>query len=155
DALPSYSSTIAIFLLAGSIALTPLIGFSFLGSEEEKVMYLTYTPETGELEKDTLKNIEEVENYLLEKDDIDIVQLSVNNDADPMTMMMGGGANGGLMFVIFDPDITDFAEQRDEIESYVTNIDQSGEWTNQDFASGGFSSDEITYSFYSEDLDKL
>jgi len=149
------TSTIAVLLLAGSIALTPLIGFSFLGSEEEKVMYLTYTPETGELEKDTLKNIEEVENYLLEKDDIDIVQLSVNNDADPMTMMMGGGANGGLMFVIFDPDITDFAEQRDEIESYVTNIDQSGEWTNQDFASGGFSSDEITYSFYSEDLDKL
>lgn len=149
------TSTVAVLLLAGSIALTPLIGFSFLGSEEEKVMYLTYTPETGELEKDTLKNIEEVENYLLEKDDIDIVQLSVNNDADPMTMMMGGGANGGLMFVIFDPDITDFAEQRDEIESYVTNIDQSGEWTNQDFASGGFSSDEITYSFYSEDLDKL
>lgn len=149
------SSAIAILLLAGSIALTPLIGFSFLGSEEEKVMYLTYTPETGELEEDTLKNIEEVEQYLLEKEDIDIVQLSVNNDADPMSMMMGGGTNGGLMFVIFDPDTEDFADQRDEIEAYVSNIDQSGEWINQDFSSGGFSSDEITYSFYSEDLTKL
>src|SRR5699024_541823 len=149
------TSTVAVLLLVGSIALTPLIGFSFLGSEEEKVMYLTYTPETGELEKETLANIEEVESYLLDNDDIDIVQLSVNNDADPMTMAMGGGANGGLMFVIFDPDITDFAEQRDEIEAYVTNIDQSGEWINQDFSSGAFSSDEITYSFYSEDLDKL
>ena len=149
------SSAIAILLLAGSIALTPLIGFSFLGSEEEKVMYLTYTPETGELEEETLKNIEEVEQYLLEKEDIDIVQLSVNNDADPMSMMMGGGTNGGLMFVIFDPDTADFAEQRDEIEAYVSEIDQSGEWINQDFSSGGFSSDEITYSFYSEDLTKL
>src|SRR5699024_6168714 len=63
------SSTIAILLLVGSIALTPLIGFSFLGSEEEKVMYITYTPKTGELEDETLENIEEVEAYLLEFED--------------------------------------------------------------------------------------
>ena len=31
------TSLIAIVLLAGSLALTPLIGFSFMGSEEEKV----------------------------------------------------------------------------------------------------------------------
>ena len=48
-----------------------------MGSEEEKVMYLTYTPETGELMEDTLANIEVVEEELLKRDDIDIVQLSV------------------------------------------------------------------------------
>ena len=48
-------------LLAGSLALTPFIGFSFMGSEEEKVMYLTYTPAAGELMDDTLANIEAVE----------------------------------------------------------------------------------------------
>src|SRR5699024_5847365 len=149
------TSTIAVVLLVGSIALTPLIGFSFLGSEEEKVMYLTYTPKTGELEKETLDNIAEIESYLLEQDNIDIVQLSVNNDADPMSMMMGGGASGGLMFVIFDPDTENFAEQRDEIEEYVTSIDHSGEWQNQDFSSAGFASDEITYTFYSENLSRL
>ena len=72
------TSIIAIVLLAGSVALTPLIGFSFMGSEEEKVMYLTYTPKTGELMEDTLANIEVVEEELLKRDDIDIVQLSVN-----------------------------------------------------------------------------
>ena len=72
------TSTIAIVLLVGSLALTPLIGFSFMGSEEEKVMYLTYTPEAGELKEDTLANIEEVEEELLKRDDIDILQLSVN-----------------------------------------------------------------------------
>lgn len=149
------TSTIAILLLAGSVALTPIIGFSFLGSEEEKVMYLTYTPKTGELQDETLENIAEIEDYLLENKDIDIIQLSVNNEADAMSMMMGGGANGGLMYVIFDPDITDFPKQRDEIEAYVKNIDQSGEWKSQDFSSMGFSSDEITYSFYSENLDRL
>ena len=68
--------------MVGSLALTPLIGFSFMGSEEEKVMYLTYTPETGELMEDTLANIEVVEEELLKRDDIDIVQLSVTDSAD-------------------------------------------------------------------------
>ena len=71
------TSLIAIVLLVGSLALTPLIGFSFMGSEEEKVMYLTYTPEAGELKDETLANIEVVEEKLLKRDDIDIVQLSV------------------------------------------------------------------------------
>src|SRR5690606_40589300 len=53
------SSIIAIVLLVGSLALTPLIGFSFMGSQEEKVMYLTYTPGTGELMDETLENIED------------------------------------------------------------------------------------------------
>ena len=51
------TSVIAVVLLAGSLALTPLIGFSFMGSEEDKVMYLTYTPEAGELKEDTLANV--------------------------------------------------------------------------------------------------
>ncbi|MFB4475093.1 efflux RND transporter permease subunit, partial [Oceanobacillus caeni] len=129
------TSLAAIILLVGSLALTPLIGFSFLGSEEEKVMYLTYTPEAGELKEETLKNIEEVEKELLKREDIDIVQLSVTDNGDPMAAMMGGGGNGGLMFLIFDPDMENFPEAREEIEDYVFNIGQSGEWKSQDFSS--------------------
>ena len=128
------TSIIAIVLLAGSLALTPLIGFSFMGSEEEKVMYLTYTPETGELMEDTLANIEAVEQELLKRDDIDIVQLSVTEAGDPMAAMMGGGAGGALMYLIFDPDMEDFPEAREEIEEYVFNIGQTGEWKSQNFA---------------------
>ena len=62
-----------------------------MGSEEEKVMYLTYTPEAGELMEDTLENIEVVEEELLKRDDIDILQLSVTDSGDPMAAMMGGG----------------------------------------------------------------
>lgn len=149
------TSLAAIILLVGSLALTPLIGFSFLGSEEEKVMYLTYTPEAGELKEETLKNIEEVEKELLKREDIDIVQLSVTDNGDPMAAMMGGGGNGGLMFLIFDPDMENFPEAREEIEDYVFNIGQSGEWKSQDFSSMSMSTDELEYTFYSEDLDKL
>ncbi|WP_339228489.1 efflux RND transporter permease subunit [Oceanobacillus sp. FSL K6-2867] len=150
-------SILSIVLLVGSLLLTPLIGFSFLGSEEEKVMYLTYTPEAGELMDDTLENITEVEDELLTHEDIDIVQLSVNDSdtADPNAAMMGGGAGGALMYLIFDPDMEDFPQARDEILEYVTNIDQSGEWKSQDFSSMGMATNEVSYTFYSEDLDNL
>jgi multidrug efflux pump subunit AcrB len=149
------TSLLAIVLLAGSLALTPLIGFSFMGSEEEKVMYLTYTPETGELPGDTLENLEVVEEELLKREDIDILQLSITDSGDPTTAMMGGGAGGALVYLIFDPEMEDFPGAREEIEEYVSNIGQSGEWKSQNFSSMSMASNEVSYTFYSEDLDKL
>ncbi|WP_033827111.1 efflux RND transporter permease subunit [Bacillus andreraoultii] len=150
------TSLIAIALLVGSLGLTPLIGFSFLGSSEEKVMYLTYTPKAGELKEDIEKNIMEVEQKLLKRKDIKTLQLSINdsNNVDTTSMMMGG-SNGALMYVTFDEDMKNFPEVKKEIEDYVTNIDQSGEWKSQDFSSGGVSSNELSYTLYSEDLDDL
>jgi HAE1 family hydrophobic/amphiphilic exporter-1 len=150
------TSLLAVVLLVGSLALTPLIGFSFMGSEEEKVMYLTYTPKAGELTEDTLANIKVVEEKMLKRDDIDIVQLSVTKSGDSTAAMMGGGAGGGaLMYLIFDPDMKNFPKVRDKIEKYVKNIGQTGEWKSQNFSSTSASSNEVKYTFYSEDLDKL
>ncbi|MEK5230942.1 efflux RND transporter permease subunit [Lysinibacillus sp. FSL K6-0232] len=151
------TSAIAILLLVGSIALTPLIGFSFMGSQEEKVMYLTYTPATGELADETAANVEKVEKELMKREDVDILQVSITdaNNVDPSAMMMGGGAGGALMYLIFDPDMEDFPEARKEVEDYVFNIEQSGEWKSQDFSSMGMSSNEVSYTLYTEDLDKL
>ncbi|WP_226681976.1 efflux RND transporter permease subunit [Sutcliffiella horikoshii] len=150
------TSIIAVVLLVGSLGLTPLIGFSFLGSEEEKVMYLTYTPEAGELKEETLANVEEVEKAMMERDDIDIVQLSVTEGANEQMAMMGGGSDGVLMYLIFDKDMENFPEARTEVEDYVFNIGQSGEWKSQNFATGGaMASNEISYTFSSENLENL
>ena len=149
------SSILAILLLGGSLALTPLIGFSFMGSEEDKVMYLTYTPHTGELPEETQANVQEIEDKMLERDDIDIVQVSITKSGDQMSAMMGGSGDGALMYLIFDPDMENFPEVRDEIEEYVFNAGQSGEWKSQNFSSMSGSTDEISYTFYSENLDKL
>ncbi len=150
------TSIIAIVILAGSLALTPLIGFSFMGSAEEKVMYLTYTPKAGELAEDTEANIKEVEKELMKRDDIDVLQLSITEagNADPSAMMMGGGG-GALMYLIFDPDMKNFPEVREDIEEYVFNIGQSGEWKSQNFTSMSMSTNEVSYTLYSEDLDDL
>lgn len=151
------TSIIAIVVLAGSLALTPLIGFSFMGSAEEKVMYLTYSPKAGELAEETAANIEVVEQELLKRDDIDILQLSITEagNADPSAMMMGGGGGGALMYLIFDPDMENFPEAREEVEEYVFNIGQSGEWQSQNFSSMSMSTNEVSYTLYSEDLDNL
>lgn len=149
------TSILAVVLLVGSLGLTPLIGFSFLGSEEDKVMYLTYTPKAGELRDETLANVEEVEATMMDRDDIDIVQLSVTDGADAQMAMMGGGSDGVLMYLIFDPDMEDFPEARSEVEDYVFNIGQSGEWKSQNFTTGAMASNEISYTFSSENLDNL
>ena len=69
--------------------------------------------------------------------------------------MMGGGAGGVLMYLIFDPEMENFPEVREEIEDYVFNIGQTGEWKSQNFSSMSMSTNEVSYTFYSEDLDKL
>ena len=127
-----------------------------MGSQEDKVMYLTYTPGTGELMKDTEANVAKVEK-LMKRKDVNILQVSINDPkhVDPSAMMMGGGAGGALMYLIFDPDMKDFPEARKEVEDYVTNIGQSGEWKSQNFSSMSSSSNEVSYTLYSEDLDKL
>jgi HAE1 family hydrophobic/amphiphilic exporter-1 len=152
------TSTIAIVLLAGSLALTPLIGFSFMGSGEEKVMYLTYTPKASELQEETLTSLEKVEKKLMQRDDVDILQLSVNDpsSSDTMMSMATGGRNGALMYVIFDKDMKNFPEAKEEVENYLSNLDQSGKWSSQNFSSmsmGG--NNEVSYTLYSEDLDDL
>ncbi|MFC0190514.1 efflux RND transporter permease subunit [Fictibacillus aquaticus] len=148
------TSVLAVLLLAGSLALTPIIGFSFMGSEEDKVMYLTYTPEAGELKEETLKNVEAVEEKMLKRKDIDIVQVSVSDTVDPM-MAMSGGASGAMMYLIFDPEMENFPEVREDIEKYVGDIGQSGEWKSQNFSASSMAPNELSYTFYSEDLNKL
>lgn len=150
------TSLVAVVLLAGSLALTPLIGFSFLGSMEEKTMNLTYTPKTGELMADTEKNIEEVEQYMLAREDINTVQVSINDpdNVDPQARMMGRGGNGALMYVMFDPEMDNFPQARDEVTDYLEALTHSGTWQTQNF-SMGMGGSEVSYTLYSEDLDDL
>jgi multidrug efflux pump subunit AcrB len=149
------SSIVAFVLLAGSLALTPLIGFSFMGSEEEKVMYLTYTPKAGELHEDTLKNVQVLEEEMLKHEDIDIVQISITEAGDPTAAMMGGGSAGALMYLIFDPEMENFSKEKEKIEKRLAELETPGTWKSQDFSSMSGASNEVSYTIYSEDLDKL
>ncbi len=148
------SSVIALALLVGSCFLVPLIGVSFLSSETEKVMYLTYTPKPGELQEDVLNNIKVVEDMMLAREDVDIVQLSVGGTANELTAMLGAGSGGALMYVIFDPDTEHFDQVTSSVLEEIRALGQSGTWKSQDF-SAMFASSEHSYTVYGEDLDAI
>lgn len=59
------TSIIAVLMLLGSLFLVPLIGASYLPSEEEKTMQLTYSPEPGETKKEAENEAEKAEKSCL------------------------------------------------------------------------------------------
>lgn len=153
------TSIVAVALLVGSLALTPLIGFSFLGSQTEKMMYVTYSPAAGELKEETTANVEEVEQLLLEREEIDIVQLSITDaSSTDIASIMSGGSDGALLYLIFDDalSVDEFEQNREEVLEELAALDHSGEWKEQDMMGGGMmASNEVAYTLYSEDLDDL
>lgn len=149
------ASLVAIALLVGSLFLIPVIGFSFLSTDQEKVMYLTYTPEPGETREKTLENVKVVEDKLLARDDVEIVQVSIGGSGGAMMAMMGMmGTDGALMYVIFDDETENFDEVQDEIVKYIEGLNQSGKWVNQNF-NMSLANNELSYTVYGEDLDKI
>lgn len=153
------TSIVAVALLVGSLALTPLIGFSFLGSQTEKMMYVTYSPAAGELKEETTANVEEVEQLLLEREEIDIVQLSITDaSSTDIASIMSGGSDGALLYLIFDDalSVDEFEQNREDVLEELAALDHSGEWKEQDMMGGGMmASNEVAYTLYSEDLDDL
>ncbi|OZS78144.1 Swarming motility protein SwrC [Tetzosporium hominis] len=153
------TSIVAVALLVGSLALTPLIGFSFLGSQTEKMMYVTYSPAAGELKEETTANVEEVEQLLLEREEIDIVQLSITDaSSTDIASIMSGGSDGALLYLIFDDalSVDEFEQNREDVLEELASLDHSGEWKEQDMMGGGMmASNEVAYTLYSEDLEDL
>ena len=145
------TSLVAVVILGASLFLIPQIGFSFLPEEDQKTLYLTYTPEPGELRDKTLENVAAVEEKLMAHDDVKTIQMSIGGNDNAM---MGGGADGSLMFVIFDPDTEDYPAKKEKIIKEVTALDQTGTWKNQDFAMSG-SSNEVSYTVYGESVETL
>ena len=60
------TSLISVALLVGSLFLIPVIGVSFLPDEEQKMMYITYTPEPGETLATVNEEVEKGETYLMD-----------------------------------------------------------------------------------------
>lgn len=141
----------SIAVLVASLFLIPKIGFSFLPEDDQKVMYLTYTPEAGELREDTLKNVAVVEEKMMANKDVKTVQMSIGGNDNAM---MGGGADGSLMFIIFDADTKDFTNKKEKLTKEVTSLKQSGTWKSQDFGMTG-STNEVSYTVYGETIEDL
>ncbi|MFF2752334.1 efflux RND transporter permease subunit [Psychrobacillus sp. NPDC058041] len=137
------TSISAVIVLAASLFLIPVVGVSFLPDEEQKMMYVTYTPDAGETTKDVNASVEEVENYFLKKDKVDIVQVSIGG-ANPMSP---GASNSALMYVTFDSDTAEFSKVKEDALKDIQAFDVKGEWKSQEFSTSG-SSNKVSYYIY-------
>lgn len=144
------TSVISIALLVGSLFLVPVIGVSFLPDDEQKMMYITYTPEPGEPLEIVYENVKKAEAYLADLKDVDTIQVSVGGE-NPMEP---GASNGALMFVMFDPDMKEFGKVTEKTIEELQALDTIGEFKSQDFGMGG-SSNAISYYVYGNHIDDI
>ncbi|XZF76676.1 efflux RND transporter permease subunit [Bacillus sp. AL-1R] len=87
---------LSIVLLAGSLSMIPLLGFSFLPGSVNKTLQVTATlPSNSTVEQSNLV-AKELEKYFADSDKIDSVQATVGGKRDFM-MNMDGGKNKAIL----------------------------------------------------------
>lgn len=74
------TSILAVLLLVGSLFLVPVIGVSFLPSEEQKLVYATYKPAPGETEEQVEELVTIAESMLLDRENVSLVQFSLGSE---------------------------------------------------------------------------
>ena len=144
------TSSIAVLLLVGSLALVPIIGVSFLPSEEEKMIIATYNPEPGQTLEDVEKITTKAEKHFQDKKDVKTIQFSLGGE-NPMSP---GKTNQAMFFVQYDNDTKNFDKEKEQVIKDLQKMTGKGEWKNQDFgASGG--SNEIKLYVYGDSSEDI
>lgn len=145
------TSAIAILMLVGSLFLVPVIGVSFLSSEEEKMMMVTYKPEPGETREQAEEMTEVAEKFFLDREHVKTVQFSLGSE-NPMNP---GDTNSALFFVEYEEDTPNFTEEKEKVIVDLTEeASGGGEWASQDFASAG-ASNAITMFVYGNSIEDI
>ncbi|MEI4620541.1 efflux RND transporter permease subunit [Bacillus cereus] len=144
------TSSIAVLLLVGSLALVPIIGVSFLPSEEEKMIIATYNPEPGQTLEDVEKIATKAEKHFQDKKDVKTIQFSLGGE-NPMSP---GKTNQAMFFVQYDNDTKNFEKEKEQVIKDLQKMTGKGEWKSQDFgASGG--SNEIKLYVYGDSSEDI
>ncbi len=144
------SSIIAIGVLAGSIALLPLVGTSFLSSQEQKMVVATYNPEPGQTENDVEDIAVKAQDLLAGRNGVDTIQYSVGGE-NPMSP---GASNQAVFYVEYQDDTENFSDESQKVLDELNKETEKGEWVSQDFSSSGSSSD-LEMLVYGENTDEI
>jgi HAE1 family hydrophobic/amphiphilic exporter-1 len=141
---------LAVLLLVGSLFLVPSIGVSFLSSDQEKTLTLTYTPKAGQSQSDVEKAANRAEAYLMKRDGVKTVQYSFGegNSFNP------GSKNNVLTFVQYDEDTQNFDKEQDKVLKALNKQANQGEWGSMNTASSG-SNNSLNVLIYGDSLDEI
>lgn len=144
---------VAVLLLAGSLFLIKPIGVSFMPSQEDKTVMLTYSPKAGQRIEEVQEQGLKAEKYILAQDHIDKMQYSIGGGSP---MGMGGSSNSGLFFIVYDSDTPDFETVKEQlIEGLIAEV-PDGVWGDMSaMMSGGMGGSTLTVNVFGDSLDQI
>jgi len=144
---------IAVLVLAGTIALAPLMKTNFLGDSGQNTF--TVTQDLGpapSLEAETAAS-EPVEEALLGIDGIETVQVSIGSSGSALRDAFSGGSAGITYSITTDPD-ADQVALREDVQDALADLDDVGTLT-VGTGNGGFGSSDIEVDVTAPDADTL
>ncbi|MFI8576205.1 efflux RND transporter permease subunit [Rossellomorea aquimaris] len=144
------TSILAVAMLVGSLFLVPLIGVSFLPSDEEKMIMATYKPEPGQTEEDVNQIAQDAEEYFQGRTGAETIQYSVGGE-NPMSP---GSSNNAIFYVQYSDDTENFSEEKEQVIKELQETTDKGEWASQDFSASAGSNEIVVY-VYGETLKEI
>ncbi|WP_407271005.1 efflux RND transporter permease subunit [Radiobacillus sp. PE A8.2] len=142
----------ATVVLVASLFLVPVIGVSFLPSDEQKMVMATYSPEPGQTIEDVEAVALDAETFLSNREGVTTYQYSIGGGS-PMSMMGMGGGNSALFFVEYDDEFENFSEESSAIIDVLNEDTARGEWGSLDFTGAGGSGIELFV--YGDNLEEI
>ncbi|QDP39837.1 efflux RND transporter permease subunit [Radiobacillus deserti] len=142
----------AVVVLVASLFLVPIIGVSFLPSDEQKMVVATYSPEPGQTREDVQAIASDAEEFFSGRDGVTTYQYSIGNGGS-MSMMGMGNDNSALFFVEYADDYENFSEESSTVIDKLNETTEKGEWGTIDFATTGGSSLELFV--YGDNLEEI
>ncbi|GAA3408455.1 efflux RND transporter permease subunit [Paenibacillus hodogayensis] len=140
----------AVFLLAASLALTGVVGVSFLPEEEQKYAMITYTPGPGKRIADVEASALAAEKLVLGRPGVANLQYSVGGQ-NPMGR---GSGKSALFYVQYDKNTADFKQVKEALIGDLQNLDKDGKWSELDFG-GGFGGNKLSLTVYGDSLEQI
>lgn len=141
---------LAILLLVGSLFLVPVIGVSFLPSDEQKMVVATYKPAPGQTLDEVERIATDAEEFFEDRTGVKTIQFSVGGE-NPMNP---GQSNSAMFFVAYDKDTKNFSQETEKVINELKKRKDKGEWASQDFSGMG-SSNALSFNVYGDNMDEI
>ncbi|PGY12933.1 efflux RND transporter permease subunit [Bacillus sp. AFS031507] len=141
---------LAILLLVGSLFLVPVIGVSFLPSDEQKMVVATYKPAPGQTLDEVERIATEAEGFFKNRAGVKTIQFSVGGE-NPMNP---GQSNSAMFFVEYNKDTKDFSQETENVIKDLNKRKDKGEWASQDFSGMG-SSNALSFNVFGDNMNDI
>ncbi|MBY0009387.1 efflux RND transporter permease subunit [Paenibacillus typhae] len=142
----------AVLLLAGSLFLIKPIGVSFMPSQEDKSVIMTFSPKAGQTAEDVQEQGLKAEKFILAQKHVTNLQYSIGGSG----FMGMGSNNSGLFYITYDSDTPDFETVKEELIENLTAEVPDGVWGDMSgMTGGGLGGNTLTVNIFGDTLEQL